>query len=49
MRSQKEHTNAPDNAWDDIVQDFSAFLTELFVIGDVLKVPGRKAKSKLRC
>ena len=46
LREQQPHTAAPDNAWCDISDDWAPFLNELFLLGDVLKVPGRKAKCK---
>jgi hypothetical protein len=36
-----------DNALIDIVDDWQPMLDHLFKIGDVFKVPGRKAKCKL--
>jgi len=33
----------------DITDNWTAFLNELYEMGTVLKVPGRKAKRKLYC
>jgi len=38
-----------DMSTNDIVNNWSQFLNELFEVGTIMKIPGRKAKCKKLC